>query len=127
MSTFRIIAGREMKLALRNRSVIITALIFAVWFPVMSGVGIASGAGGDATVIAGGIARQCLKRSLTAGEMVGPCLFLASEASAAITAPSVRTLTTVETVTTNVSRASRRSLRVILAMMSPPASLPGTI
>ncbi|HOC85003.1 MAG TPA: ABC transporter permease subunit [Methanoculleus sp.] len=56
MSTFRIIAGREMKLALRNRSVIITALIFAVWFPVMSGVGIASGAGGDAAVIAGGIA-----------------------------------------------------------------------
>jgi NAD(P)-dependent dehydrogenase (short-subunit alcohol dehydrogenase family) len=38
---------------------------------------------------AGGIARQCLKRSLVAADMVGPCLFLASDASAAITAQTL--------------------------------------
>ncbi|WLR93416.1 SDR family NAD(P)-dependent oxidoreductase [Shinella zoogloeoides] len=43
----------------------------------------------DEATIEGGIARQCLKRSLTAGDMVGPCLFLASEASAAITAQTL--------------------------------------
>ena len=43
----------------------------------------------DEAAIEGGIARQCLKRSLTADDMVGPCLFLASEASAAITAQTL--------------------------------------
>ena len=43
----------------------------------------------DDADIAGGIARQCLKRSLVADDMVGPCLFLASEASAAITAQTL--------------------------------------
>lgn len=38
---------------------------------------------------AGGIDRQCLKRSLLAEDMVGPTLFLASDASAAITAQSL--------------------------------------
>ncbi len=56
MKTFRVIAGREMRLALRNRSVLISALIFAVWFPVMSALGIAAGAGEDTTAVAGGIA-----------------------------------------------------------------------
>ena len=32
MSTFRVIARREMRLALRNRSIFITAVIFAIWF-----------------------------------------------------------------------------------------------
>jgi ABC-2 type transport system permease protein len=56
MNTFRVIAGREMRLALRNRSVLISALIFAVWFPVMSALSIAVGAEGDAAAVAGGIA-----------------------------------------------------------------------
>jgi ABC-2 type transport system permease protein len=56
MKTFRVIAGREMRLALRNRSVLISALIFAVWFPVMSALGIAASAGEDTTAVAGGIA-----------------------------------------------------------------------
>ena len=43
----------------------------------------------DEVALAGGIARQCLKRSLIADDMVGPCLFLASEASAAITAQTL--------------------------------------
>jgi len=43
----------------------------------------------DEKAIAGGIARQCLKRSLVAEDMVGPCLFLASDASAAITAQTL--------------------------------------
>ncbi len=43
----------------------------------------------DAAAVEGGIARQCLKRSLVAEDMVGPCLFLASEASAAITAQTL--------------------------------------
>ena len=43
----------------------------------------------DEADIAGGIARQCLKRSLVAEDMVGPCLFLASDASAAITAQTL--------------------------------------
>ncbi|MFA7198479.1 MAG: ABC transporter permease subunit [Methanoculleus sp.] len=56
MNTFAVIARREMGLALRNRSILISALIFAVWFPVMSALGIAAGAGDDVTVLAGGIA-----------------------------------------------------------------------
>lgn len=43
----------------------------------------------DEAAIEGGIARQCLKRSLIAEDMVGPCLFLASDASAAITAQTL--------------------------------------
>ena len=43
----------------------------------------------DEADIAGGIARQCLKRSLVADDLVGPCLFLASDASAAITAQTL--------------------------------------
>ena len=43
----------------------------------------------DEADIASGIARQCLKRSLIAGDLVGPCLFLASDASAAITAQTL--------------------------------------
>lgn len=43
----------------------------------------------DEADIAGGIARQCLKRSLIADDLVGPCLFLASDASAAITAQTL--------------------------------------
>ncbi len=56
MSTLGVIAGREMRLALRNRGVLISALIFAVWFPVMSALGIAAGAGEDAAAVAGAIA-----------------------------------------------------------------------
>jgi NAD(P)-dependent dehydrogenase (short-subunit alcohol dehydrogenase family) len=43
----------------------------------------------DEAAMAGGIARQCLKRSLVAEDMAGPCLFLASDASAAITAQTL--------------------------------------
>lgn len=43
----------------------------------------------DDAAIAGGIDRQCLKRSLVAADMVGPCLFLASDASAAVTAQTL--------------------------------------
>jgi NAD(P)-dependent dehydrogenase (short-subunit alcohol dehydrogenase family) len=43
----------------------------------------------DGDAAAEGIARQCLKRSLLAEDMVGPCLFLASDASAAITAQTL--------------------------------------
>lgn len=43
----------------------------------------------DEADIASGIARQCLKRSLIADDLVGPCLFLASDASAAITAQTL--------------------------------------
>ncbi|MFZ1773788.1 MAG: SDR family oxidoreductase, partial [Rhizobiaceae bacterium] len=35
------------------------------------------------------IERQCLKRPLQPEEMVGPCLFLASGASSAITAQTI--------------------------------------
>lgn len=56
MSTLAVIARREMRLALRNRSALITALIFSVWFPVMSALSIAVGAGGDPAAVAGGIA-----------------------------------------------------------------------
>ena len=56
MSTFRVIADREIRLALRNRSIFITAVIFAIWFPVMSAFGVAAGAGGDAAALAAGIA-----------------------------------------------------------------------
>lgn len=43
----------------------------------------------DDDAMAGGIDRQCLKRSLVAEDMVGPTLFLASDASAAITAQTL--------------------------------------
>lgn len=56
MSTLAVIARREIRLALRNRSALITALIFSVWFPVMSALSIAVGAGGDTAAVAGGIA-----------------------------------------------------------------------
>ncbi|SCX04954.1 2-dehydro-3-deoxy-D-gluconate 5-dehydrogenase [Agrobacterium sp. DSM 25558] len=36
-----------------------------------------------------GVARQCIKRALTADDLVGPCLFLASSASAAMTAQTI--------------------------------------
>ena len=60
MKTCGVIAGREIWLALRNRGVVITALIFALWFPVMSAVGIAAGTDGDAAAVAGGIAAIAL-------------------------------------------------------------------
>lgn len=56
MSTLSVIARREIRLALRNRGVLITAFIFSIWFPVMTAVGIAAAAGGDAAAVAGGIA-----------------------------------------------------------------------
>jgi len=56
MSTLAVIARREIRLALRNRGALITALIFSVWFPVMSALSIAVGAGGDTAAVAGGIA-----------------------------------------------------------------------
>jgi NAD(P)-dependent dehydrogenase (short-subunit alcohol dehydrogenase family) len=43
----------------------------------------------DDAALKDGIDRQCLKRPLGAEDMVGPCLFLASEASAAMTAQSI--------------------------------------
>jgi NAD(P)-dependent dehydrogenase (short-subunit alcohol dehydrogenase family) len=43
----------------------------------------------DEAAMAGCIARQCQKRSLVAEDMAGPCLFLASDASAAITAQTL--------------------------------------
>lgn len=43
----------------------------------------------DDDVIAGMVARQCLKRVLVAEDLVGPCLFLASGASAAMTAQTM--------------------------------------
>ena len=43
----------------------------------------------DPAAAEAGVARQCLKRPLIAGDLVGPCLFLASEASAAITAQTL--------------------------------------
>lgn len=43
----------------------------------------------DEADMAAGIARQCLKRPLLADDIVGPCLFLASDASAAITAQTL--------------------------------------
>lgn len=43
----------------------------------------------DDAAKASGVARQCIKRSLVADDMVGPCLFLASDASAAITAQTL--------------------------------------
>lgn len=39
--------------------------------------------------IAGTVERQCLKRALTGEDLVGPCLFLASSASAAMTAQTL--------------------------------------
>jgi Dehydrogenases with different specificities (related to short-chain alcohol dehydrogenases) len=35
------------------------------------------------------VARQCLKRTLTEADLVGPCLFLASSASAGMTAQTM--------------------------------------
>lgn len=43
----------------------------------------------DEAQLAAGIARQCLKRPIMAGDMAGPCLFLASDAAAAITAQTL--------------------------------------
>lgn len=54
MSTFTVIAGREIHIALRNRGVIITALIFAVWFPALSAVGMVA-ASGEGAVAASGV------------------------------------------------------------------------
>jgi galactose dehydrogenase len=39
--------------------------------------------------IAKGVERQCLKRILTAEDLIGPCLFLASDCAASITAQSI--------------------------------------
>lgn len=39
--------------------------------------------------ISQGVARQCLKRVLTAEDLVGPCMFLASSASSAMTAQTI--------------------------------------
>lgn len=39
--------------------------------------------------ISSGVARQCIKRALTAEDLVGPCMFLASSASAAMTAQTI--------------------------------------
>ncbi|HOI13476.1 MAG TPA: hypothetical protein PLG75_06435 [Methanoculleus sp.] len=55
MSTFAVIARREIRLAVRNRSALITAFIFSIWFPVMSALSIAVGAGGDAAAVTAGI------------------------------------------------------------------------
>ncbi|PTM98407.1 SDR family NAD(P)-dependent oxidoreductase [Mycoplana dimorpha] len=43
----------------------------------------------DEAAIASMVKQQCLKRSLSPQDIVGPCLFLASEASASITAQSI--------------------------------------
>lgn len=43
----------------------------------------------DDAALEAGVGRQCLKRPLGAADMVGPCLFLASDASAAITAQAI--------------------------------------
>jgi NAD(P)-dependent dehydrogenase (short-subunit alcohol dehydrogenase family) len=43
----------------------------------------------DETAAAAGVARQCLKRSLGPDDIVGPCLFLASDASGAVTAQTL--------------------------------------
>ncbi|MDR6756215.1 NAD(P)-dependent dehydrogenase (short-subunit alcohol dehydrogenase family) [Mycoplana sp. BE70] len=43
----------------------------------------------DEEAIAAMLKEQCLKRSLTAGDISGPCLFLASDASSAMTAQSM--------------------------------------
>ncbi len=67
MSTFRVIADREIRLALRNRSIFITAVIFAIWFPVMSAFGVAAGAGGDAAALAAGIAAIILRIGVLMG------------------------------------------------------------
>lgn len=56
MKTLSVIAGREIKHALRNKSVIISALIFAIWFPIMTAIGIATDAGGGAAAITMGVA-----------------------------------------------------------------------
>jgi len=43
----------------------------------------------DEAAAAAGVARQCLKRSLDPADIVGPCLFLASDASGAVTAQTL--------------------------------------
>lgn len=43
----------------------------------------------DEAAAAAGVARQCLKRSLGPEDIVGPCLFLASDASGAVTAQTL--------------------------------------
>ncbi|WOX55579.1 ABC transporter permease subunit [Methanoculleus palmolei] len=60
MSTLGVIARREIRLAIRNRSLLISGLIFAVWLPVMSALGIAAGAGEEVTILAGSIAAVTL-------------------------------------------------------------------
>lgn len=60
MSTFAVIARREIRLAFRNRSALIAGLIFAVWFPVMTVLGIAASAGEDMAAITAGIATVTL-------------------------------------------------------------------
>ena len=76
MKTFRVIAGREMRLALRNRSVLISALIFAVWFPAVSALGIAAGAGEDPAAVAGGIAAITLPVGILMGYLFCADAFL---------------------------------------------------
>ena len=67
MSTFTVIAWREMKLALSNRSVLITAFIFSIWFPVMSTLGIAVSAEGDPMTVTAGIAAITLPVAIFLG------------------------------------------------------------
>ncbi|MCT8338023.1 hypothetical protein FKB36_11135 [Methanoculleus sp. Afa-1] len=76
MSTLSVIARREMGLALRNRSILISAFIFAIWFPVMSALGIAAGAGDDATILAGGIAAITLSLGVFMGYLFCADAFL---------------------------------------------------
>lgn len=60
MNTFAVIVRREIRLALRNRSALIAGLIFAVWFPVVTILGIVASAGEDTAAITGGIATVTL-------------------------------------------------------------------
>ncbi len=60
MSTFAIIVGREIHLALRNRSIVITALIFTIWFPAMMAVGIVAASGESPAAFSGAIAAATL-------------------------------------------------------------------
>lgn len=53
MSTFTVIAGREIHIALRNRGIIITGLIFAVWFPALSAAGMVAASGEGAVAVSG--------------------------------------------------------------------------
>jgi len=67
MSTFTVIAGREIHLALRNRSIIITALIFAVWFPALSAVGIVATSGESIDPVSGVVAAVTLPIAILMG------------------------------------------------------------